>query len=251
MTRPPSDSDDQRPSGIRLQKVLAGAGIASRRACDELIAAGRVGVNGRPARPGERVDPERDVVTLDGNRVALSSQLAYLALNKPAGVITAMTDRSGRDCVGDLVPAELRVNHVGRLDADTEGLLLLTNDGDLAHRLTHPSWEVPKRYLAEVTGRLSPTQLRALRQGVDLDDGPAAADRVELVQVQGGHSLVELTLHEGRNRIVRRMLDAVGHPVERLVRVAVGPIRLGELRPGRWRHLSRPETESLMRLVDM
>jgi 23S rRNA pseudouridine2605 synthase len=236
---------------IRLQKALAGAGVASRRACDNLIQAGRVQVNGVVASPGTRVDPARDEVRLDGARVALSTALAYLALNKPSGMVSAMSDRSGRPCVGDLVPQEIGVKHVGRLDADTEGLLLLTNDGELAHRLTHPSWEVPKAYLAEVSGRVGPPDLRRLRNGLDLDDGPARADAATLVQFAEGHSLVELTIHEGRNRIVRRMFEALGHPVERLVRVRVGPLKLAELRPGRWRHLQRPEVESLMRLVDM
>ncbi len=236
---------------VRLQKVLAGAGVGSRRACDELIAAGRVEVNGTLARPGARVDPSRDEVRLDGNRLAISSDLRYLALNKPVGVVTAMSDRRGRPTVADLLPAETTVRHVGRLDADTEGLLLLTNDGQWAHRLTHPSWQVPKVYLAEVAGRVTPAHLRRLRAGIDLADGPAAADVARLVQFDTGHSLVEVTLHEGRNRIVRRMFDAIGRPVERLVRLQIGPIRLGELRPGRWRHLQRPEVESLSRLVGL
>lgn len=239
------------PEGVRLQKVLAAAGVGSRRACDELIEAGRVQVNGTVARPGTRIDPAHDVIRVDGDRIALRSDEAYLALNKPAGVLTAMSDRQGRRCVGDMVPPSLNVRHVGRLDADTEGLLVLTSDGELAHRLTHPSYEVPKLYLAEVAGRVRPADLRALRRGVDLDDGPAAADEARLIQFAAGHSLVELTVHEGRNRIVRRMLEAVGHPVERLVRLQVGPLRLAELRPGRWRHLQRPEVESLMRLVAM
>lgn len=234
-----------------MQKALATAGIGSRRACDALIAEGRVLVNGAVAAPGARIDPDRDEVRVDGSRVSVSQRLTYLALNKPIGVVTAMRDADGRQTVGGLMPAELRVNHVGRLDADTEGLLLLMSDGDLAHRLTHPSYRVPKRYLAEVTGRVSPADLRALRRGVELDDGPASADVARVVQQAGGRALVEVTVHEGRNRVVRRMLAAAGHPVQRLVRLAVGPILLGELRSGRWRHLQRQEVESLQRLVDL
>lgn len=198
-----------------------------------------------------RVDPARDVIRLDGQRVLVNPAQTYLAMNKPVGVLTAMLDRRGRPSVGDLVPRELNVRHVGRLDADTGGLLLLTTDGELAHRLTHPSYLVPKLYLAEVSGRVTPSDLRRLRQGVDLADGPAAADQARLIQSAEGRSLVELSLHEGRNRIVRRMLEAISRPVVQLTRLAVGPVRLGELRPGRWRHLNRQEVESLMRLVDM
>lgn len=239
------------PSGIRLQKALSAAGVASRRAAEDLISRGRVEVNGARATLGMRVDPARDVIRVDGQRVAADTDRAYLALNKPVGVLSAMQDKLGRPTVADLVPPELGVRHVGRLDADTAGLLILTNDGELAHRLTHPSFEVPKLYLAEVAGRVTPVELRQLRRGVPLDDGPAAADDVRLLQYAEGHSLIELTLHEGRNRIVRRMLDAVGRPVLQLTRLSVGPLRLGELRAGRWRHLNRPEVESLMRLVDM
>jgi 23S rRNA pseudouridine2605 synthase len=239
------------PTGVRLQKALAGAGIASRRVGDALVAAGRVTVNGVVARPGTRIDPDRDVVAIDGDRVVLGGDRAYLLLHKPLGVLSAMSDPQGRSTVADLVPAELSVHHVGRLDADSEGLLIMTNDGELGHRLTHPSYRVPKRYLADVTGKVTPADLRALRRGVALDDGAASADDAQLVQSVPGHSLVEVTVHEGRNRLVRRMFDAVGHPVERLVRVSIGPLRLGELRAGRWRHLQRAEIESLMRLVDM
>jgi len=252
---PPAPRDEpgapEHRSGVRLQKALAAAGVASRRASEELIAAGRVDVNGEPARLGMRVDPVRDVIRLDGQRLVVNPAQAYLALNKPLGVVSAMLDRRGRPVVGDLVPPELYVRHVGRLDADTGGLLLLTSDGELAHRLTHPSYRVPKLYLAEVAGRMLGSDLRRLQRGVDLDDGPAAADAARSLQYAEGRSLVEVTLHEGRNRIVRRMFEALDHPVVQLTRLAIGPVRLGELRPGRWRHLHRQEVESLMRLVDM
>jgi len=238
--------------GIRLQKVLAAAGFGSRRACEELISAGRVQVNGRTARLGARVDPQRDIVALDGSQVPTAEGLAYLAVNKPRGMHSTMSDERGRPCVGDLV-ADLstQLHHVGRLDADSEGLLLLTNDGPLSHRLTHPSFGVVKTYLVEVDGVVARSVTRALREGVELEDGPAKADEVNLIDATPNRSVLELSLHEGRNHVVRRMFEVVGHPVTRLVRVSVGPIRIGDLKPGRRRHLQPGEVQALYRVVDL
>jgi 23S rRNA pseudouridine2605 synthase len=230
-----------------LQKVLAAAGIGSRRACEELIAAGRVTVDGRRATLGDRADPRRSVIHVDGERIVTDTRLVYLALNKPRGIVSTMADEQGRagirELLGNTVPQ--RVYHVGRLDTDSEGLLLLTNDGDLAHKLTHPSFGVAKTYLAEVAGPLPRGVGRTLKQGVVLDDGPAKADAFKLVDAHGRTALIEITLHEGRKHIVRRMLEHVGHPVSRLIRTSVGPVHLGDLRSGRWRHLTRGEVAAL------
>jgi 23S rRNA pseudouridine2605 synthase len=237
---------------VRLQKVLAQVGLGSRRACEELIASGRVSVDGEVAVLGQRVDPQVAVVRVDGERIAVAPGAVYLALNKPRGVLSAMSDDRGRLCVGDLIPREgARLFHVGRLDADTEGLLLLTNDGELAHRLAHPSHGVPKLYLAEVPGPVAKDVGRRLRQGVELDDGPASADRFRVLASHGGRAQVELEIHEGRNHLVRRMLEAVGHPVSRLVRLRQGPVALGDLRTGRTRSLSRTEVAALYRAVGL
>jgi 23S rRNA pseudouridine2605 synthase len=233
------------PDGERLQKVLARAGLGSRRVCEELIAAGRVTVNGEVARLGRRVDPERDAVALDGVPVVVRDGLVYYLLNKPAGYVSTASDPEGRPTVVDLVPATPRVYPVGRLDYDTEGLLLLTNDGDLTQLLTHPSHGVVKTYLAEVEGEPSPGAIRRLREGVQLDDGPTAPARVTVVQRRRGSTAVELGIHEGRNRQVRRMCEAVGHPVRRLVRTRIGPLRDGSLKPGTWRALSASEVRTL------
>jgi 23S rRNA pseudouridine2605 synthase len=233
--------------GIRLQKVLAQAGLGSRRACEQLIAAGRVEVDGRLVREqGLRVDPRQSVIKVDGARIATTPGLVYLVLNKPRGVVSAMTDPQGRPCLGDFVADRReRLFHVGRLDADTEGLILLTNDGDLAHRLAHPSHGVPKTYLAEVSAPV-PRDLGArLRRGVELEDGPARVDRYRLVGATGGRAMVEIVLHEGRKHVVRRLLAEVGHPVHRLVRTRIGPVTLGTLAPGRLRHLTRHEVGAL------
>jgi 23S rRNA pseudouridine2605 synthase len=248
-----SQPDLETPQGIRLQKVLAQAGLGSRRACERLIEEGRVEVDGRTVREqGMRVDPARAVVKVDGQRLAVAPGLVYLALNKPAGVISAMSAPTGRRCVGDLVADRPeRLFHVGRLDADTEGLLLLTNDGELAHRLAHPSYEVSKVYLAEVEGRPDRDALRRLRSGVLLDDGTARVDALTVVQQLAHRTQLELTLHEGRNRIVRRLLEAVGHPVVRLVRLQVGPVRLAGLKPGHVRLLRRDEVAALFALTSM
>ncbi len=233
--------------------MLAAAGVGSRRACEELIAAGRVEVDGhRVTELGVRIDPKRNVVHVDGMRVQLDESLVYIALNKPLGVVSAMTDPQGRPTLAEYVEnRDERLFHVGRLDVDTEGLILLTNDGELAHRLSHPSFEVPKTYLAEVAGPLPRDIGRTLRTGVELEDGPATVDSFKVVDARPGKALVEIVLHEGRNRIVRRLMDAVGYPVEQLVRTQIGPIRLGDLRTGRTRVLNRPEVASLMAAVDM
>jgi 23S rRNA pseudouridine2605 synthase len=232
--------------------VLAAAGQGSRRACDELIAAGRVTVNGVVAAPGVRVDPSADVIRIDGERLPVAAGLVHLALNKPLGVLSTMSDDRGRPCVGDLVRDRgSGLHHVGRLDADSEGLLLVINDGTLSFRLTHPSYEVPKTYLVEIDGTVPRALGRALRAGVDLDDGPASLDSFTVLDATGRRSSIQVVLHEGRNHIVRRMFDAAGHPVRRLVRTAVGPIKLGDLPPGRVRHLSTPEVQTLYRLTDL
>jgi 23S rRNA pseudouridine2605 synthase len=229
--------------GVRLQKVLAQAGLGSRRVCDDLIEARRVRVNGEIAQLGRRVDPEVDVVEVDGAQIGVREGLVHLLLNKPTGVITTASDPQGRPTVLDLVPAEPRVFPVGRLDADSEGLLLLTNDGDLAHRLMHPSYGVHKEYLVEVDGVPGRRALRHLREGVELDDGITQPAKVALL----GERLLRLTIHEGKNRQVRRMCEAVGHPVVRLVRTRIGPLADRDLKPGEWRALSQEEVRSLER----
>jgi 23S rRNA pseudouridine2605 synthase len=231
--------------GERLQKVLARAGLGSRRVCEELIADGRVTVNGEVARLGRRVDPDRDAVALDGVSVIVRDDLVYYLLNKPTGYVSTASDPEGRPTVVDLVPETPRVFPVGRLDSDTEGLLLLTNDGDLTHLLTHPRFGVVKTYLAEVEGDPAPAAVRALREGVELDDGLTAPARVTVVQRRGDTAAVELGIHEGRNRQVRRMCEAVGHPVVRLVRTRIGPLRDGSLKPGTWRALTQAEVRRL------
>jgi 23S rRNA pseudouridine2605 synthase len=248
----PADRGGREADGVRLQKVLATAGFGSRRACEELISAGRVLVNGRPARLGQRIDPQHDVVVLDGARVPTASDLLYVAVNKPRGMLSAMSDQRGRPCVGDLVSdLSTLLHHVGRLDADSEGLLLLTNDGDLSHRLTHPSYGVLKTYLVEVEGVIARSVGRQLRAGVELDDGLVKVDEYRIIDSAPGRTVIELSVHEGRKHIVRRALAEVGYPVTRLVRVAVGPIRLGDLKPGRRRHLQTGEIQSLYRVVDL
>ncbi|MEK9665368.1 MAG: pseudouridine synthase [Candidatus Nanopelagicales bacterium] len=233
--------------GIRLQKVLAQAGLGSRRACEELIAQGRVEVDGRVVREqGLRVDPLRANIRVDGERVPTAPDLIVLALNKPRGVVTTMSDDLGRPCVGDYVSDRTeRLFHIGRLDSDTEGLLLLTNDGVLAQQLSHPSHGVPKTYIALVPGPIPREVGRQLREGIELEDGPAKVDSFGIVEATPNQALVEVVLHEGRNHIVRRLLDAVGHPVEELVRTQIGPIRLGQLRPGRYRAITGAELRSL------
>lgn len=240
-------------TGIRLQKVMAAAGVGSRRACEELIAKGRVSVDGAVVREqGLRVDPETAVVRVDDMRINTGTSRAYLALNKPRGMVTAMTDPEGRPTVGDLVEQRTdRVFHVGRLDADSEGLLLLTNDGELSHRLTHPSYEIPKTYLAEVLGPVARDVGKRLKAGIDLADGPAKVDGFRLTGSSGNRVMLELVLHDGRKHIVRRLLEDVGHPVQRLVRVSVGPIHLGDQRAGKIRALTSQELSALFAAVGM
>ncbi len=242
---------EELPDGIRLQKVLASAGVGSRRVSEDLIAAGRVTVNGEVAVLGARVDPETAVIHVNGDRVIVNDEMVYLVLNKPRGVLSAMSDDRGRPTVGDLVAdRDERLFHVGRLDNDSEGLLLLTNDGDLAHHLMHPSFGVLKTYLATVPGPVAKDVGRRLLAGVELEDGPARADAFKVVQTQGDQAIVEVVLHEGRKHIVRRMLDEVGHPVSRLVRTRIGPVRLGELRAGTLRPLTRTELAELHRVAE-
>ncbi|MFY1649879.1 pseudouridine synthase [Solwaraspora sp. WMMB762] len=243
----PSDDD----SGVqRLQKVLATAGVGSRRACEDLIFRRRVTVDGRVAQLGDKVDPRTAVIHVDGERVVADHRLAYLAMNKPRGVVSTMADEKGRTALSDLLDrVDQRVYHVGRLDADSEGLLLLTNDGTLAHRLMHPSYGVPKTYLCEIAGPVPRAVGRRLLAGVDLEDGPAKVDKYSLLDTLGRTAQVEVVLHEGRNHIVRRLFDEVGHPVSRLVRTAIGPIRLGDLRPGRTRRLNNAEVAALFAAV--
>lgn len=227
--------------GERLQKVLARAGIGSRRVCENLIDDGLVTVNGEVAVLGRRVDPETDRIEVDGVPVAVRSGLVYYLLNKPVGVITTAADTHDRPTVVELVPAEPRVFPVGRLDADTEGLLLLTNDGDLTHRLTHPSFGVEKEYWAQVRGEPPVRAVQRLRNGVELEDGRTAPAKVGVISP----GVLRITIHEGRNRQVRRMCEAVGHPVERLVRTRIGPITDRALKPGEWRPLTQDEVQQL------
>jgi pseudouridine synthase len=248
----PGGPDPHRPTGERLQKVLAAAGVASRRAAEEMIAAGRVSVNGSVVTTlGTRVDPGADRIAVDGRRISTDPDKIYVVLNKPAGVVTTMSDERGRQSVAELVRAGARVFPVGRLDADTQGLLLMTNDGELAHRLTHPRWGVERVYRAEVLGALDRAAVDRLLRGVRLDDGEAKAIRVRVVAKRAERSHLEIVMGEGRKREVRRMLEAVGHPVVRLVRRAYGPIRLGTLRPGAWRELTSAEVGALKQLVDL
>lgn len=241
------------PDGVRLQKVLAAAGLGSRRACEDLISAGRVTVDGnRVDELGVRVDPLTAVIHVDGMRVQLDSSIVTIALNKPKGVVSTMHDPEGRPSIGQFVSdREERLFHVGRLDAETEGLILLTNDGDLANRLSHPSHGVTKVYLVQLEGRVTPSLGNRLVKGVELEDGLAKVDKFQIVQTTPQASLVEIELHEGRNRIVRRIFDEVGYPVTQLVRTQIGPIRLGDLKPGRTRVLSKTEVGSLMTRVGM
>lgn len=247
---------DSEPSGVRLQKVLSQAGIASRRVAERMIIDGRVEVDGQLVTElGTRVDPDASVIRVDGARVVLDDSLVYLALNKPRGMHSTMSDDRGRPCIGDLVEHRVRGNkklfHVGRLDADTEGLILLTNDGELAHRLMHPSFEVRKTYLATVNGAVPRGLGKKLRAGIELDDGPVAVDDFAVVDAIPGKTLLRVTLHEGRKRIVRRMLAEVGFPVQTLVRTDLGAVSLGEQRPGSIRALRRNEIGELYKAVGL
>ncbi len=231
---------------IRLQKVLAAAGIGSRRSCEILIDQGRVSINGDLVREqGRRVNPEVDIIHVDGERLQTKAAIVVYALNKPKGVLTTMIDDQGRPCVGDYVTElDQRVFHVGRLDADTEGLLLLTNDGELANRLIHPSFGVEKTYVATVK-ELTKQSLLDLTKGVELDDGMAKASKARIMERAKNRVMVEVVIHEGRNRIVRRMFDAVGSPVTGLVRTKIGPVHLGQQRPGVLRVINGAQLRSL------
>jgi 23S rRNA pseudouridine2605 synthase len=249
----PRPRGDVERTGERLQKVLARAGVASRRVVEDMIDQGRISVNGEPVRvQGMRVDPLTDRIAVDGARIELGDDRVTYALNKPFGVITAMSDDRGRqtvgDMLGDLAPGLV---HVGRLDQDTEGLLLVTNDGELAHRLAHPSYEVRKTYLAQVSGSVPRDLARRLRGGVELEDGPVKVDSFQVVDTHAGQSVVEVVLHEGRKHIVRRLLAHVNLPVSRLTRTAVGPVSLQRMRTGTIRRLSRQEVGALKDLVGL
>lgn len=249
---PQSDLHDQ--DGIRLQKVMASAGVASRRVCEEMIAEGRVEVDGQVVTElGVRVDPKTAVIHVDGLRIQLDETMVYMVFNKPKGVVSTMEDPDGRPCVSDFVRNSHgeRLFHVGRLDVSTEGLLLLTNDGELANRLTHPSYEVPKTYLVQVRGPFPQGIGAELKAGVELEDGIASVDSFKLVDSTPGHVLIEVVLHSGKNRIVRRLFDAVGFPVLRLVRVKVGPIGLGDQRQGSIRNLGKQEVGHLLASVGL
>lgn len=245
--------DDQ---GVRLQKVLSQAGIASRRVAERMITDGRVEVDGSLVTElGTRVNPKTADIRVDGSRIVLDDSMVYLAVNKPRGMHSTMSDDRGRPCIGDLVEHRVRGNkklfHVGRLDADTEGLLLLTNDGELAHRLMHPSFEVPKTYLATVNGSVPRGLGKTLRTGVELDDGPVTVDDFAVVDAVPGKTLVRVVLHEGRKHIVRRLLAQVGFPVQTLVRTDIGTVSLGDQRPGSIRALTRKEVGDLYKAVGM
>lgn len=236
------------PEGVRLQKVLAQAGIASRRAAEIMIDEGRVEVNGKLiTEQGRRVDPERDHIRVDGSRIPSARRHVYVAFNKPKGVVSTMDDPEGRPTITGYLPRGMpRLFHVGRLDFDTTGLLLLTNDGDLTQRLSHPSHEVSKTYIADVDGVMDNRALKRLEKGVSLDDGVVRPDRVKLVTRGNERTLVQITLHSGANRVVRRMLDTVGFPVRKLSRIAFGPVRLGVLPVGETRELTREELGALL-----
>ncbi len=244
------------PEGIRLQKVLAQAGVASRRHAEILIDAGRVEVNGKIIlEQGVRVNPATDVIRVDGVRVNVNENNRYFILNKPRGVHSTMSDELGRACIGDLISERVhagqRLFHVGRLDAATEGLILLTNDGELANRLMHPKYEITKTYMATVLGEAGKSLEKQLRVGIELDDGIAKADFAQVVDTHQGKSLVRLELHEGRKHIVRRMLKAAGFPVQRLVRTKIHTVQLGELSPGKIRPLNDQELTSLYKAVEL
>lgn len=248
-------TSEETTEGVRLQKVLANAGVASRRVIENYIVEGRIRVNGTVVTElGRRIDPENDLVDVDGVAIQLDVSKRYVMLNKPTGVVSTMKDENGRPDLRRFTRDwPERLYNVGRLDAETSGLLILTNDGDLAHVLAHPSFGVTKVYIAKVEGVVTPQTIAKLTAGIKLEDGPIAADKARLLDVskagRDGSSLVELTLHSGRNRIVRRMLAAVGHPVTELVRRQFGPLHLGTLPAGRARELSKIERGALLTLA--
>jgi 23S rRNA pseudouridine2605 synthase len=243
-----ANDEDKSVEGIRLQKVLASAGVASRRVCEQFIVAGKVRVNNKVVTElGTRINPDVDKVSVNGSPIQLDSSRVYLALNKPFGVVSSMNDENGRPDLAQFVVEYDRVYNVGRLDAETTGLIIMTNDGDLAHKLAHPKFGVKKTYLARVEGLVEPKTIAKLLEGIELEDGPIAADECRLKDVSLTESLVEIVLHSGKNRIVRRMMEAVGHPVLGLVRQQFGPIRLGHLKPGQVRDLNKLEIGSLIK----
>ena len=264
MTRPPQPGRTHREIStdddglVRLQKLLAQSGVASRRKCEELMLDGEVEVDGEVVtRLGTKVDPRTAVVRVSGKRLPPLSDHVYLVLNKPRGVVSTMSDPEGRRSLGDVVReargevAGERLFHVGRLDTDTSGLLLLTNDGDFAQRMAHPSYEVDKTYVAEVEGDVRQPVVQRLLDGVELDDGPVACSRVRVVAHARAKSIVELVIHEGRNRIVRRLLEHVGHPVRRLTRTELGPVDITGLTAGQLRELTLDELGALLESAKM
>lgn len=256
MTPRDNGEADAPPEGVRLQKALANAGVASRRVAEQLIVEGRVRINGEVVTElGTRIDPDVDLIDVDGTAVQLDQTKRYVMLNKPTGVVSSMRDDRGRPDLRRFTKEwPERLFNVGRLDVDTSGLLVLTNDGELAHVLAHPSFGVTKVYIAKVDGRVTPQTISRLTKGIELEDGPIAADKARLLDASGGtgrgaSSLVELTLHSGRNRIVRRMMAEVGHPVIELVRRSFGPLHLGTLPVGRTRELTKVERGALLTLA--
>ena len=249
MTDPATDDDGL----VRLQKLLASSGVASRRKCEELMLAGEVEVDGEVVtRLGTKVDPRTAVIRVSGKRLPPVSAHVYLVLNKPRGVVSTMSDPEGRPTLTDYVADRSeRLFHVGRLDTDTDGLIMLTNDGDFAQRLAHPSYEMEKTYVAEVAGRVDKAVVRTLLDGVTLEDGPVEVRRARVISTTADRGIVELVIHEGRNRIVRRLLDHVGHPVQRLTRTAIGPVRIGNLKQGSLRELTPDEVGSLLDAADL
>lgn len=250
-SREPSAAGDAAPEGVRLQKLMAAAGVASRRVSEDLITAGRVEVNGEVVTELGRRVAATDAVSVDGTPIQLDTTRRYLMLNKPVGIVSSLNDDRGRPDLSRFVSKfEERLFNVGRLDAQTSGLLILTNDGELAHVLAHPKFGVMKTYVAKAQGRITPQTVATLRSGVELEDGPIAADKVRIVgEAQAHETIVEITLHSGRNRIVRRMLDEVGHPVIDLVRRQFGPLHLGNLPPGALRDLSKVELGQLLTIA--
>ncbi len=258
MEREPAPDDAADDDGlIRLQKLLAQSGVASRRRCEELMLAGEVEVDGEVVtRLGTKVDPRTAVIRVSGKRLPPVSDHVYLVLNKPRGVVSTMSDPEGRRTLTDVLAEEWgdrpeRLFHVGRLDTDTTGLLLLTNDGDFAHRMAHPSYEVDKTYVAEVEGQVFPRTLKQLLEGVELEDGPVTVSATKLLATAKDKSIVELVIHEGRNRIVRRLLDHVGHPVRKLSRTRFGPVSLGSLPVGETRELTLDELGELLEAASL
>ncbi len=244
-------SDRESTEGIRLQKVMANAGVASRRVCEDLISSGAVKVNGKVVKElGTRINPEIDKVVVKGTPIQLDVSKVYLMLNKPAGVVSTMQDEHGRPDLSQYALDYDRIFNVGRLDVDTTGLLLMTNDGDLAHKLMHPSFEVSKTYQAKVHGQITQPVLNQLLTGIELEDGPIKADKARFLSASGNHSLVEIELHSGKNRIVRRMFESLGFPVVALVRRQFGPLHLGHLKLGAVRQLSKIELGAILKAAD-